>query len=122
MATYIKKIKFTLWKLNRKKIVKSRKEWFKTKKKQSLLDGLRPWILNFQKFPWTPLIQVTNLLKNKRPNLNPKKSKREKNPKNLEISINRKKPITLQQMEMTKKRETNSVGTETKIMESTKMT
>ena len=93
-------------------------------KKKWLLDGLQPWILNFQKFHWIQLIQVTNLLKNKRPNQNlPKISKRETKRKNLEISINRKNPITLQQMEMMKnKRETNSVGTETKIMESTKMT
>merc|ERR1712166_1719191 len=43
--------------------------------------------------------------------------------KNLENRINRINPITLQLMEKRKnKRETNSVGAETKIMESTKMT
>lgn len=43
--------------------------------------------------------------------------------KNLENSINRINSITLQMKEKRKnKRETNSVGAETKIMESTKMT
>lgn len=46
-----------------------------------------------------------------------------KKQKNLENSINRINSITLQMKEKRKnKRETNSVGAETKIMESTKMT
>lgn len=68
--------------------------------------------------------QDTNLLYQRKKNLNLKKKRtKEKKQKNLENRINRINSITLQLTEKRKnKRETNSVGAETKIMESTKMT
>lgn len=124
LATCIKKIEFTLLKLNQRKTVKYLKEWFKIKKKLLQLDVLQQWTRSFQKIHWTQQIQVTNLLYQRKKNLNLQKiRKMEKKQKNLENRINRINPITLQLMEKRKnKRETNSVGAETKIMESTKMT
>ena len=124
LATCIKKIEFTLLKLNQRKTVKYLKEWFKIKKKLLQLDVLQQWTRSFQKNHWIQQIQVTNLLYQRKKSLNLQKiRKMEKKQKNLENRINRINPITLQLMEKRKnKRETNSVGAKTKIMESTKMT
>lgn len=88
------------------------------------LDVLQQWTQSFQKFHWIQQTQVTNLLYQRKKNLNlQKKRKMVFKQKNLENSINRINSITLQMKEKRKnKRETNSVGAETKIMESTKMT
>jgi hypothetical protein len=124
LATCIKKIEFTLSKLNRRKIVKYLKGWFKIRKKLLQLGVLQLWTRSFQKLHWTQQTQVTNLLYQRKKNLNLQKiRKKEKKQKNLENRINRINPITLQLMEKRKnKRETNSVGAKTEIMESTKMT
>jgi len=89
------------------------------------LDVLQQWTQSFQKFHWIQQTQVTNLLFQRKKNLNlQKKRKKVKKQKNLENSINRINSITLQMKGKRKnKRETNSVGAETtKIMENTKMT
>jgi len=124
LATCIKKIEFTHSKSNQRKIVKYLKEWFKIRKKLLRLDVLQRWTRSFQKSHWMKQTQDTNLLYQRKKNLNLKKKRtKEKKQKNLENRINRINSITLQLMEKRKnKRETNSVGAETKIMESTKMT
>ena len=124
LATCIKKIEFIPLKSNQRKIVKYLKEWLTVKKKLLQLGVLQLWTRSIQKISWTSQTQVTNLLTQRKKNLSLQKiRKKEKKQKNLENHINPKNSITLQLMEKRKnKRETISVGAETKIMERTKMT